>query len=261
MYRLTGILSRAELQAVMLAGILLRLTQLAFFLLHGRATAVWGLLWSPTCSSLWHDCSSHTSTTSFVYTGGGGADIIFMDTYNIPDRRAKCVDVARHTWDLRRFAAVNDLPIMQSLATLVWGIADSIAAALGTSADQHGVMSTSISATLKRLIQLHATLPARMKHTVPAEYLTALLQFGEYFLGYCDHAMAVLAHRGEDWWDARRWAGEVGRQVEQFDYPQYLRAPSPLHSFSHVVTLGDSTCVTYGGGKKASKANVRMHLC
>ena len=176
--------------------------------------------------------------------------MIFMDTYNIPDRRAKWVDVARHTWDLRRFAAVNDLPIMQSLATLVWGIADSIAAALGTSADQHGVMSTSISATLKRLIQLHATLPARMKHTVPAEYLTALLQFGEYFLGYCDHAMAVLAHRGEDWWDARRWAGEVGRQVEQFDYPQYLRAPSPLRSFSHVVTLGDSTWGATWGMRK-----------
>ena len=148
---------------------------------------------------------------------------------------------------------------MQFPATLAWDIADSIAAALGTSADQHGVMGTSISATLKRLIQLHATFPARMKHTVPAEYVTALLQFGEYFLGYCDHAMAILADRGEEWWDVRRWAEEVARQAEHFDYPQYLRAPSPFHSFSHIVTLGDSACITYAGWNKATHAKVRIH--
>ena len=85
-------------------------------------------------------------------------------------------------------------------------------------------MGTSVSATLKRLIQLHATFPARMKHTVLVEYLTALLQVGEYARGYCDHAMAVLADKGQEWWDAWRWVGEVARQVAQLDYPQYLRA-------------------------------------
>ena len=123
----------------------------------------------------------------------GGTSVIFTDTFNVPDRRAKWVEVARHVWDLRRFTATMDLPIMQSLATLVWGIADSVAAALGTSADQHGTVGSSISAMLKRLIALHSEFPAKMKHTVPVEYLSALHQFGEYFLGYCIHAMATLA--------------------------------------------------------------------
>ena len=98
-----------------------------------------------------------------------------------------------------------------------------------------------------------------MKHTVPVEYLTALHQLREYFLGYCDHAMAVLADKGQAWWDARRWVGEVARVVEQFDYPQYLRAPSPLHAFPYVVTLGDSSCITYAG-RTAHKNKVRLHV-
>ena len=36
-----------------------------------------------------------------------GISMVFADTYNIPDSRAKCVDVARHCWDLRRFTAVH----------------------------------------------------------------------------------------------------------------------------------------------------------
>ena len=108
---------------------------------------------------------------------------------------------------------------------------------------------------LKRLIALHSQHPAKMKNTVPVEYLSALLQFGEYFLGSCNHAMATLADQGKPWWDARLWAGEVARVVERFDYPQYLRAPSPLHAFSHIVTIGDSTCVTYGASKKHTQAN------
>ena len=109
--------------------------------------------------------------------------MIFADTYNIPVRRAKWVGVTRHCWDLSRFTAAMDLPIMQSLATLVWDIADSVAAALGTYADQHGTVGSSIGAQLKWLIQLHAAHPANMKHMVPVEYLTALRQFGEYSWG------------------------------------------------------------------------------
>ena len=123
--------------------------------------------------------------------------MVFADTYHIPARRAKWVGVARHCWDMRRFAATMDLPIMQSLATLVWDIVGSIAAALGTSADWHGTVGSSIGAMLKRLIQLHAAYPAKMKHTVPVDYLTALHQFGEHFLEYCNHAMATLADVGK----------------------------------------------------------------
>ena len=32
-----------------------------------------------------------------------------------------------------------------------------------------------------------------------------------------------------------------------------------MHSLSHVVTLGDSTCVTCGGGKNNSAAKVHLH--
>ena len=86
------------------------------------------------------------------------------------------------------------------------------------------------------------------------------IQLGESFLGYCNHAMATLADHGKAWWDPRLWAGEVARVVEQFDYPQYIRARPPFTHFSHAVTVGDSTCMTYAAPKSQAAGKVRIHV-
>ena len=120
-----------------------------------------------------------------------------------------------------------DLPIVQSLATLVWDIAGSCRAG-----HRHFCRPTwhhwDVYRRYAGTSHPHALDVPRHHEAHDAgcvSHRTASIR--EYFPGHRDHAMANLAEQGRAWWDPRLWAEDVARQVEQYDFPQYNRAPSP----------------------------------